>query len=923
MLRSHPLNQMSLATDQDDPNEGKSVHQYDGIWTRRRVIKAVGSVAGMVAAKNSAWAVHVSEVSFVLDSSDSLATTPEVSLAAKQLEAALVARGTTVRWCTSISQAKSQDVCIVVAGTSNKSVQSLVNKTALKVAAAPDALGILHGVIDGRTTVVATGSDPRGIAYALLELADQVALGSTGGLTSGHSITERPANSVRSMMRLFTSDVEDKPWFNDREMWPAYLSMLAQQRFNRFNLAFGIGYDFIRQVTDAYFVFTYPFLLQVPGFDVRATNVSNAERDSNLAMLKFIAKETVRHGLEFYIGLWMHGYEWIDSPDANHVIEGITKDNHGPYCRDAVRLLLQEIPEISGVTFRIHGESGVTEGSYDFWKVVFEGVATCGRKVTIDMHTKGMDETMQNLALATGLPIQMSPKYWGEHLGMPYHQSDIRVMEQPQPGSEKKTGLMRLSTGSRSFLRYGYGDLLTEDRKWKIVHRIWPGTQRLLLWGDPTNAAAYSRAFNFCASDGVEIMEMLSFKGRRGSGIAGNRTAYADQSLVPRWDWQKYEYTTRVWGRMLYNPETEPEVFLRALLSDFGASAGDAKEALALASRILPTVLTAYGPSAANNLYWPELYTNESSVDATKNSEYSDSPTPVLFQTASTFDPPLFSRMSECAAELLGGEKTGRYSHLEIAQWLEDYAAGASRHWVAAESQAPKKNSPAYRRMAVDLAIQIGLGEFYANRFRSGVLFAIYEQSQDARALIQSLNFYRKSRTTWAKIASLATGVYQTDITFGERTFLRGHWMDRLSAIDQDIARVEAKVADAKPGSDPRVAAAIASVASKPTRKQTNLIHHPASTFKPGFPLAIALTAANVESVKLHYRRVNQAERFIVATMERSGQVHNGMIPASYTDTRYPMQYFFEVKHVTGEVGLYPGFTESRTNQPYFVVRRG
>ena len=78
---------------------------------------------------------------------------------------------------------------------------------------------------------------------------------------------------------------------------------------------------------------------------------------------------------------------------------------------------------------------------------------------------------------------------------------------------------MKFSAGSRSFLRYGYGDLLREDRKWGVLHRIWPGTQRLLLWGDPLTAAAHSRAFSFCGSDGVEIMEPLSFKGRRGSGL--------------------------------------------------------------------------------------------------------------------------------------------------------------------------------------------------------------------------------------------------------------------------------------------------------------------------------------------------------------------------------------------------------------------
>ncbi|HYL74149.1 MAG TPA: hypothetical protein VEU96_08070 [Bryobacteraceae bacterium] len=60
------------------------------------------------------------------------------------------------------------------------------------------------------------------------------------------STATRPANAVRSVQRLFTSEPEDKPWFYDRAMWPHYLAMLAENRFNRFNLSFGIGYDFLR-----------------------------------------------------------------------------------------------------------------------------------------------------------------------------------------------------------------------------------------------------------------------------------------------------------------------------------------------------------------------------------------------------------------------------------------------------------------------------------------------------------------------------------------------------------------------------------------------------------------------------------------------------------------------------------------------------
>jgi hypothetical protein len=274
-------------------------------------------------------------------------------------------------------------------------------------------------------------------------------------------------------------------------------------------------------------------------------------------MLKFISEQAVARGMEFHIGLWMHGYEWINSPNANYTIEGLTKENHGVYCRDAVRALLQACPAISGVTFRIHGESGVQEGSYEFWKLVFDGVATCGRPVKLDMHTKGMDQTMTDIALATKLPVNMSPKFWGEHLGMSYHQADIRELEQPKSGDESKTGLMKLSAGTRSFLRYGYGDLLREDRQWTVVHRIWPGTQRLLLWGDPVAAAGYSRCFSFCGSNGVEICEPLSFKGRRGSGLPGGRCAYADATLNPHWDWEKYEYSHRMSGNGPFGTNSE------------------------------------------------------------------------------------------------------------------------------------------------------------------------------------------------------------------------------------------------------------------------------------------------------------------------------------------------------------------------------
>lgn len=893
--------------------------------SRRRFLKAGAALAGVGLTRAALTQAAAPGVSIVADPGDAVASAGPARWAATELEQALAARGVAVNRFERVAQAPAGDLCIIAAGSNAPIARDVLTRSGVTLEDTAEALALAPGKAAGKSVLLACGRDSRGLAYALLELADRVRHGvdAHAALTLRKPVAERPANVVRSITRLFCSDVEDKPWYNDREMWPEYLTMLAAQRFNKFNLALGIGYDFLRNVTDGYFLFAYPFLLTVPGYNVRVPQLSDAERDRNLEMLRFISEHAVARGLQFQLGIWMHGYEWIDSPKPNYTIEGLTRDTHGPYCRDAVRALLQACPAISGVTFRIHGESGVEEGSYEFWKTVFEGVATCGRTVEIDMHAKGMDQTMLDLGVASGVPLKVSPKYWAEHMGMPYHQGDIRELERPRAGRQS-SGLMRLSSGSRSFLRYGYGDLMREDRKWGVLHRIWPGTQRLLIWGDPMTAAAYARAFSFCGSDGVEIMEPLSFKGRRGSGIAGDRCAYADASLKPRWDWQKYLYTYRVWGRLLYNPEAEPDVWGRYLAKEFGAAAPSFEAALANASRILPIVTTAHGASAGNNTYWPEVYVNQPIVDAEHPGPYGDTPSPRVFGNVSPLDPQIFSRINDFADELLKNDRTGKYSPVEVAQWIEDYAAAAAKHLTQAQAQAVRKNRPEHRRIAIDIAIQAGLGKFFGAKMRSGVLFRIHEKTGDRTALEESLTAYRAARATWEELANRAK-VYISDITVGELQHLRGHWLDRLPAMDADIALMARKLVEAKPGAArPEVADAIREAVGRPQRVRIACRHTPPARFRPGQPLNLELTVAKKPaSVRVYYRHVNHAERYESSEMQGRERSYRATIPAGYTDSPYPLEYYFEVSTEPGRATLYPGFAADLNNQPYFVVRRG
>ncbi len=536
-------------------------HPFRPDPSRRDFIKQTATATALVAAAKlmppaARAASATPAVALVLDREDALLKSPPVQWAAEQLRETLQARGVNVRTFTRIDDAPAGTDCILIGSGGSAVVRAALAASGATLPNAAESLALVRGRVANRAVLLVSGADVRGLVYAALEVADRAAYASdpTAAWRSIDRVVEQPANPIRSVARLFSSDVEDKGWFYDREFWRRYLSMLVAQRFNRFSLTLGLGYNAPRNVPDSYFYFAYPFLLAVPGYEVSARGLPDAERDRNLAMLRWIGEETTARGLHFQLGLWTQAYEFINSPDVNYPIVGLTPQTHGPYCRDALQRLLEACPAIQGVTFRCHSESGIPQGSYEFWPLIFEGVARCGRRVEIDIHSKGIEHSLLAMALKTGLPVNVSPKYWAEHMGLPYHQTAIQKGEKFRAVPGKTATIEQ----ARRFTRYGYADYLREDRRYGVLYRMWPGTQRFLLWGDPAMAAGYGRLAHFCGSLGLELCEPLSFKGRIGSGRAGDRNGYADARLRPAGgDWEKHLITYRQWGWLLYNPDTD------------------------------------------------------------------------------------------------------------------------------------------------------------------------------------------------------------------------------------------------------------------------------------------------------------------------------------------------------------------------------
>jgi hypothetical protein len=909
---------------------------------RREFLKLAGAT-GLCGLSSASSAAGTASVCLIIDPEDRIASSAPSMRAVAQLGQALGAKNVRHEIVPSIAAIEDADFCIVLGNPAPHLAKGLSQE---KSSAAAESLRMAPGRIGRVPGTLVSANDARGFVYALLELAERVQYGGDPlkSLQLTHAVEEKPANELRSVSRYFCSELEDKPWYYDKEFWNGYLDRLVASRFNRFTMAFGLEYDFPRGVTDDYFHFVYPYLVEVPGYpQVRVMQLaaadgtrlaapeplSSAERAKNLEMLRFVAAETGARGLQFQLGIWTHAYQWTDSPRAYHRIEGLTPDNHARYCRDALAIILKTCPEIQGITLRVHGESGIPEGSYGFWQTVFEAVATAGRTIEIDMHAKGVDERIIEIAVATRALVKLGAKYSAEHQSLGYQQADIRPLEIPHGTlSKSDESLFRFSSGSRSFTRYGYADFLREGTPYKLWFRLWPGTQRHLLSVDPEMAGAYARSASFCGAAGLDLMEPLTFKGREGSGQPGGRCAYSDTSLNPRYDWQKYDLYYRVWGRKLYDPNVDPETWRRVMRADLGPGSEPTEKSLAHASRILPLLTSAHLPSASNHDLWYELPTNMPIIEGSEPSPYGDTPTPKIFGTVSPLDPQLFSTVEEYAQSLNRHEMSAKYSPIDVAQWIEK-CVDQARYWLkAASGTATARNGSAFRRIEEDVLIQIGLGTFFAHKLRGAVLYEMFQHSTDPNTGKAALEHYRNARDAWSAMAVRAKNVYRANISYGSIPKRSGHWLDRLPGIDADIAAMSAKVErDIRGTNASRSAAKMAeSSAVRQSASTVKISHTPPQELRPGEPLALRFVISSgegiqaVHAVRLHYRHVDQAERWNTVDVGGNAAVYTVTIPAEYTQSRFALEYYFELDRDNEGKWIYPGFNKDFSNQPYFTV---
>jgi hypothetical protein len=590
-------------------------------------------------------------------------------------------------------------------------------------ALAPEAFEIAPGRI--------TGGDLRGLMYGLLEAAAQIR--ATGRLAAGKGA---PATRLRGIRYFIHNHDLEASWYYSREYWDEYFAMLARNRFNRFNLVFAHQTNYLAP--------PYPFWLDLPQFpEIRVPGVSAAERARNLEMLQYISQAATDHAIDFTLGIWEHNIQTNMKP----TVEGITRENIGPYSQAALAQILKLCPAIRSVQMRTNAESGIpNDFQVEFYRDhVFPAIRDAGRQVFLDLRAWAVAGGMIDAAQKVGVPLRVSTKYWAEDLGRPYQPAET------YPG-------------------YSYLNFLEKPRAYDFYWELWGlGSHRLLLWGNPEYVKRAVSTFHLAGAVGFEIDPPLAQKGfGNRPGAWGVFTEAQKDRVFWNWEFERYWLFYLLWGRLSYDPKTPDTAWMRECEQRFGAAAADVLEAYRQSSRVLNEIVATH--LADPNMYlWPEVNPG-GLIDAYRDTLPSD-----WRYVAS---------IPEAVRNRIDGVASAKQTSFETAARLNDFATRTEQA-VAHATKKVKAGNAEWGSSEPDFRVLSLLARYHALKQTAAWQLEYFDQTGDASALADAKRDVTAAVQVWEDLSGLTDGLYPEQMAFGPDDI--GHWKDKLPYVRHDL----------------------------------------------------------------------------------------------------------------------------------------
>ncbi len=550
----------------------------------------------------------------------------------------------------------------------------------------------------GKTWIV-TGSDPSGVLYGELELADRIR--AAKALPAGIDDMEHPALKLRGTcigmqkQEITYDDAEydypytpqNFPFFYDKAAWTKYLDMLAEERYNTLYLWNG-----------------HPFtsLLKLPKYP-EAQELPTAQLDENIALFKWLTAEADRRGI------------WVLQGFYNiHLSHTFARAHHLPYHLSAPNA------EASAYTRYVISEFVREYPHAGLMMTLGEALSPrYGAEWLTQTIIPGVQDGLKELGITEQPPIVVRA-----------HATDIgAVMKAATPLYSNIDTMFKWNGESLTWTNVR-GPVLDEFKMLVEASNVTTANVHLLSnlepfrWGDPDFIRQTETNFQRIGIEGLHVYPLRYWDWP----YAGDNTQ--PMLLQTDRDWIWFE----AWGRYAWNPNRDPEKEHAYWVSRFAEKFGSAEAgekilaAYTLAGPCQPRLLPRIGITEGNREALTLGLTMPQLID------------PARFNPAVTLwtgDAPPGERLEDYVAEEVKNEP----HHGETPLGVSDETVDASRKAFDAASAAEPfvtQNKAEYRRIVNDMhAIEL-LMEFYNAKTKAAEQVLLYGYDHDAAHLRQA-----------------------------------------------------------------------------------------------------------------------------------------------------------------------------------------
>lgn len=431
-----------------------------------------------------------------------------------------------------------------------------------------------YSLITEGKSIKIVGGDKRGMIYGSLSLAEDIRNGiDIGDVRSG---SEKPHYLLRAIKHNTSwysyrpSSALDQHYetLRNPEYWEAFLDMMAENRFNSLSI-FNL-HPFVFMITPKNFPEASPF------------------SPEEMEQWKKLHREIFRMASERAIDTYIIPFNIFVSEEfskarnvaltnfyPHYYCKGDTSELVRRYMRECITQVLQEYPELTGIGLTLgEGMAGMSPQQREEWilDTYIEGMRLAGRKSKL-VHRIPFSSTTESLG-ATSVDLErLTRKAIEKEAGKEFIQGPIFAdLKYNWSHAHSTPKLVKVHGGKMFDTFYN-----PEPDGYKITYTARNEDFFALRWGVPDfvrahiaeNSQSYVGGYFIGSETYIPALDYFTAV-----------KAPVDWKFAFERQWLFY----KLWGRLLYNPQTSDEVFNAEFIRRYGSGGENLLQAYALAS---------------------------------------------------------------------------------------------------------------------------------------------------------------------------------------------------------------------------------------------------------------------------------------------------------------------------------------------------